>query len=264
MSWQDVPFTANRQVIYDLLSRARRFHAPVSGSGEFDVTDLLARLDQEKAAGREVGLIAFLTRATALTVRAHPRLQHHLFTTWLGRPREVRFDHISCTLVVAREGEGGEQILLPMLLREVDTLSVEQIYRLIRENKQRPVHELPQLRALERLKRAPRLALAWFSYKARSDPAFYERHFGTYGLSSLLEPDGATLAVATVANTALAVLPTSLTLRPWVVDGQITPRWVLRMTAVFDHYLIDGGETMRISRTLRDLLDHPDRVLAPP
>jgi pyruvate/2-oxoglutarate dehydrogenase complex dihydrolipoamide acyltransferase (E2) component len=262
--WREVPFTANRRVIYDLLQRARRFHAPVSGSGEVDLTDTLARIEADKARGRPVGLIAYLTRATALTVQQHPKLQRHLFTTWYGRPREVAFDRISCTLIIARDGPGGEEILLPLNLHDVDTLSVEQIHAIISEHKRKPVGELSQLRAMERVKRTPGLALSWFSYKARSDPDFYLKYFGTYGLSSLLEVGGSTLAISTVANTAAAFLPTSLAQRPWVVDGQVVPRWILRMTMVLDHHLIDGGEALKIGKTLRGLLEEPDRVLGQP
>lgn len=261
--WKALPFSANRRVIYDLLTRARANHAPVSGTLELDVTDTLARIAAERAAGREVSLIAYLVRATALVVRAHPKLRQHLFTTWWGAPRPVSFDRISCTLIVAREGRGGEEVLLPLLLRDVDTLDVEAIHRTIREHKQRPVGELPQFRSMEKVKSTPGLALRWFDHKARTDPDFYLKYFGTYGLSSLLEEDGPVSAIATVANTASAFLPVTLKKRPWVVDGAIVPRDILTVAAVVDHYLIDGGDTIRMQRTLRELVEQPDRVLGP-
>ncbi len=261
--WKEIPYTANRYLIYDLLQRARRFHCPVTGNMEVDVTDTIARIDAEHAAGRDAGIIAYLARATALTIRRHPKLQRHIFTTWYGRPREVQFDRIHCTLIVARENSSGEEILLPLNLQDTDKMSIEDIHRAIREHKQKPVQSLEQLKAIEKVKQTPRIGLSWFSYKARSDPDFYLKYFGTYGLSSLLQREGPVNAISAVANTAVAFLPTSLRERPWVVKGQIVPRTILNIAVVVDHYLIDGGESLKIAHTLKGLLEDSTEILGP-
>lgn len=263
-TWSEVPFTANRRVIYDLLDRARRYHAPVTGNMEVDLTDTDLRVRREREEGREVSLIAALIRATAVTVARHPVLRHHLFTTWYGRPREVVFDRIDATVIVAREGPSGEEVLLPLTLRGADRLSIAEIHAILRDHKRKAPEELPQFRAMERVKRAPPGALRWFSYKARSDPDFYAKHFGTYGVSSLLDRDGAVSSVSTVANTAIAFLPNTLRERAWVVDGKIVPRLILGIAGVFDHYLVDGNEAARVGRTLRGLLEDPDALFTPP
>lgn len=262
--WRKVPFTKNRFAIYDMLNRARRFHAPVTGSVELDVTDTRARIRADRAKGRRVGLLSFLVRATALVVRAHPKLQRHLFTTWYGRPREIAFDRISCTLIVARKKEDGEEILLPLKLDDPDQLSVEEIQEILTEVRTKPLEALEEVQAMERIKKAPRFVLTWFSYKARSDPTFYAKYFGTYGLSSMMDPGGPVLALATVANTASAFLPSTLKERPWIVKGEIVPRSILNMSVVLDHHLVDGGESLRVGRTLRNLVEKPERVLGPP
>ena len=58
MSWREVEFTANRQMIHDLLLRARRFHAPVTASLELDVTELQASIKAEPRPARRWGLIS--------------------------------------------------------------------------------------------------------------------------------------------------------------------------------------------------------------
>jgi pyruvate/2-oxoglutarate dehydrogenase complex dihydrolipoamide acyltransferase (E2) component len=253
--------TANRHLIHDLLARARKFHAPVTGSLELDVTDTRLRIQEDRRAGRRIGLVSYLVRATALLVQQRPLLQRHLFTTWYGRTREVVFDHITCTLIVSRKGPDGEPILLPLLLENVDRRSIEEIDAIIAEHRDRPIEELEQFKALERVKKAPRLALSWFSYKARSDPEFYLKYFGTYGLSSLIDPGGGINGLSTYANTAVAFLPSTLKMRPWVVRGKIVPREILNMSVVVDHNLIDGAEALKISHLLRDLVEKPHLVL---
>lgn len=263
MSWREVELTPNRLLIHDLLVRARRFHAPVTASVELDVTETRARFQAERRAGRRVGLTTYLIRATAMLVREAPVLQRHLFTTWYGKKREVTFDQISCTLIVARKGPTGETMLLPVLIRDVDRRSWEELDQLVTDHRDRPLEELEQYQALERVKRAPRLALTWFSYKARSDPEFYSRYFGTYGLSSLVDPGGPANAMSTYANTAVAFLPSTLRKRPWVHRGQIVPREILNMSVVIDHNLVDGAEALRLGHRMRDLIEQPDLVLGP-
>lgn len=261
--YRQVKFTPHRQVVYDMLSRARRFHAPVTGCIEVDMTEARSRIRQERRAGRRLGLVAYLTRATALTIQRHDSLQRHLFTTWYGRPKEVVFDAIDCTLIVARRGPQGEEFLLPVLLRQVDTLTVDEIHATVQRYRTQRLDSLEEMQAFERIKRAPRVALSWFSYKARSDPAFYQRYFGTYGLSSMMDVGGSGNSLATVANTAVAFLPGTLKERPWVVQGQVVPRSILNLAMVFDHYLVDGAEGLRVARTLSQLLEHPDMILGP-
>lgn len=263
MSWREVPFTPHRQVVHDMLYRARTFHAPVTGSMEIDLTEARARIRVERRAGRRIGLIAFIARATALVVADHPSLQRHLFTTWYGRKREVVFDQIDCTLIVARKGSDGEDILLPVNFRAIDKMSVQQIHDKLTGYRTRPLAEIEEVQGLERIKKAPRLALSWFSYKARSDPDFYSKYFGTYGLSSLLVPGGSGNAMATLANTSVAFLPSTIKDRPWVVNGEVVPRSILNLSGVFDHYLVDGGEILKVGRTLTDYFEHPEKVLAP-
>ena len=80
-----VPTSGNREFVYDLLTRAKRYHCSVSGGFEYDVTELQAAIARERAAGRGASLISALVRATSLLLEKFPRLNHHLFTGLFGR-----------------------------------------------------------------------------------------------------------------------------------------------------------------------------------
>jgi len=253
---REVPFTRNREFIYDLLTRAKRYHCSVSGGFDFEVDALLASIAASRAAGRPASLVSALVRATSLLLEQFPRLNHHLFHGLL-RKREVAFDEVSCNLVLMRKGEGRERILLPLVIRRSNERSVEDVQRAIDHHKRAPLDALPEVAAIRRLERLPRLALTWFSYKARSDPAFYLRHFGTFGLSSLVTRGWGGTCASTLANTASAFLPGTLADRALVEEGRVVVRKVLSVLFVGDHFLIDGNEMLLAMKHLRRLLREP-------
>lgn len=251
--------TKNREAIYDLLTRAKRFHCPISGTFEYDVTDLLAAIESARAAGRRVGLAACLVRATSLVLERHPRLNRHLFHG-LFRKYEVEFDEIACNLVVMRENERGERMLFPVVIPESNRRSLEEIEETIRRHKETPLDELPQMAAIRRMERLPRVALKYFSYKVRSDWRFYRRYFGTYGLSSLVARGWGGVAGHTVANTASTFFPGTIAERPCARDGQVMVRQVMHLMLVVDHYLVDGHDVLDAAKCLRDLLERPAAI----
>jgi hypothetical protein len=264
-----VPYTKNREVIYDLLTRAKRFHSTLSTNLDIDATEVLAALDRARAAGRKVGFLATLVKATSLVLRKHPRLNHHLFHG-LFRKYEVDFEEVACQIIILREAADGERILLPLVFPRSDELSVDEIHAQLVHHQTAPLAELPQIEAVERIKKLPRLALKYFSYKCRSDHRFYRRYFGTFGLSPLiLEEDGvvkeSVLGTSghSVANTGCAFFPFAVGDQPAVVGGEVVPRKILSMMMAGDHFLVDGHDLFRAAHYLRLLFAHPGRLGLP-
>jgi len=66
-----------------------------------------------------------------------------------------------------------------------------------------------------------------------------------------------------VARCPLIATVTKVRQRPWVVDGRIEPRPILRLCGTFDHRVIDGYHAAEISTEVEDLLEHPERLLTP-
>lgn len=256
MSFALVPLTKHRQVVNDLLDRARIHHASVNMTAEYDVTDLRLRLRAARRAGVRTSLTSHLVKATATLIREQPELNQHLFVNWWGRRSIVRFDEIHCTLVVARRHE-GEDLLFPLVVRHADQLSVGEIEAIVQHHKTAPLGELAPMKALERVKRTPWIGLKLFSYRSRSDPAFYLQTFGTYGLSSLVRQRGHGISGGTVANTGVAFLPGSLREMPRFVDGTVVPREILTFGFVFDHFLLDGVAMVRALESFAKYLEKP-------
>lgn len=255
------PFSKNRELIGDQLTRARDHHLVVSTEHELDVTDVLPLLERAKQDGFPITLVSYFIWCTGQLLAREPRLNRHCFHG-LFRRYEVDFEEVSCTTVVARTGEGGEDILLPLLLRDVDRMSLREVGEALREAKTAPLASLPQLAAIERVKKAPLLLLRWFSYKARTDPRFYIRHFGTYGVSSNLAKHHGPVGGHTFGNTGCAFLPGTLREVPRVVRGAIVPRWVLHTLFLADHYVLDGADMARGTEGLRLLVEDPKTLEA--
>lgn len=260
-----VPFSKNRESIYDFLTRAKRFHATVTSVHEIDVTDLCAHLDARRAAGERASFLAHFVRATGLVMTRYPRLNHHLFHG-VFRKQEIDFEEIICTLVVIRKHD-RELVLLPVNIDRPHERSVEDIDELITHYRKAPLPELPQFRAYQKMKKMPRPAMRLFSYLCRSNPTFYRKFFGTYGISPLLSEndDGiveGTLGVPTMAyaNTCAAFFPATIGDHAKVIDGQIVARKLLTFMMALDHYLADGADGFMAVRYLDKLLSDPARL----
>jgi pyruvate/2-oxoglutarate dehydrogenase complex dihydrolipoamide acyltransferase (E2) component len=258
-----IPFSKNRELVYGLLTRAKKFHAPITIVLKLDVTELTAALEREHDEGRRITLLAYLVKATSVLLEKHPRLNHHLFHG-LTHKYEVDFGEISCNLVVLRRGPGGERVLLPVVMRDSNQRSLEEINQEIRRYRRTPLAELAEIQAVQRARKMPLAAMKYFSFKCRSDPRFYRKYFGTYGMSSILHDLGGgrvalnqtTGVLSSIyANTAVAFLPTAVSEEARVVGGQVAVRKVLTMTTVVDHHVIDGHDALFALEDLDELIE---------
>jgi pyruvate dehydrogenase E2 component (dihydrolipoamide acetyltransferase) len=66
-----------------------------------------------------------------------------------------------------------------------------------------------------------------------------------------------------VARCPLIATVTRVRMRPWVVDGRVEPRPVLRLCGTFDHRVIDGYHAAVISGEVEALLSRPEALLTP-
>ena len=157
--YQVQKYTKNRQVIHDLLYRARRFHCPVSTTWEIDCTEAMEQLRALRRQNVPASLSAFLVKATACLLQDNPHLNTHLFTKWTGRKSIVQFDDINCNVIVQRESK-GEKILMPLVIHKANTLSVPEIEQIIHHHKHADLETLPQFQSFEKIKKNAVLVVA--------------------------------------------------------------------------------------------------------
>ncbi len=254
--------SSNRSFIYHLLRRTARFHVPIVVSARIDITETLARIERDRERGRSVGLVALFIKATAMTLAEHPRFNERLFHTWWGSPRRAQFDEISCNTVVAREGDSGEELLIPVVLRQADGMSVEEIHDRLRQAKQQPLAEMPASTQLAKVSTLPRWLIRLLHFRFRSSPRFLIEKVGTYGVSSLLHRDSGTVSTFS-PSPQTSFFPTNIEDQVVVIDGEPTVRTMLLCSVTADHYLVDGLDVQRMGLALKAKVENPELVLGP-
>jgi len=74
---------------------------------------------------------------------------------------------------------------------------------------------------------------------------------GSFGVDTAFAP------LLPIARAPILVLVSEVRDRPWVEQGQLTVRPVLRLCGTFDHRLIDGFAAARLSREISAMLSDP-------
>lgn len=253
------PFTAHRRVVHDLLQRARDDHATVSGCFEWDFTDTRAALQARRAEKRTVSLAAYMVKATALTLRRHPSLNARLFSGIRGK-RIVRWDQVSCNLLMARRGLDGEMTVFPLVIRDADTLTVEEIDGEIDAVRDAKAKDLPQLQALVKLETTPRPLVMLHQHLLRTNPSYFIERYGTYALS-VLAHEGLGGVSMTPISPSTTFYPGAQQDKPVVRSGEIVIRRMMTFGMAVDHFVVDGMEVMRGARKLKRLVEEPHRVM---
>ena len=50
--------------------------------------------------------------------------------------------------------------------------------------------------------------------------------------------------------------------QPWVVDGQLEPRWITTLTGSFDHRIVDGAEAGAFLADVAAILEEPALLIS--
>jgi pyruvate dehydrogenase E2 component (dihydrolipoamide acetyltransferase) len=77
---------------------------------------------------------------------------------------------------------------------------------------------------------------------------------GMFGIDTAFAP------FTPIARCPILVLVPEVRDRPWVVQGQVVSRPVLRLCATFDHRVIDGFQAGKLSRSVSELLHAPEQL----
>ncbi len=227
-----VPFDGVRQVIASRLTMSATTIPTFTATASIDVGDLLrlrAEINTAHAdAGVRVSVNDLLVRAVALALRAHPTVNASYDPDGSGAALLHGRVHVG----VAVASPAG---LVVPVVRDADRASVTAIATTTRElvgkaSERRLTHE--ELR----------------------DGTFTISNLGMFGVDHFTAiinpPQGAILAVGAVREEAVPR------------GDELVARKVMSATLTSDHRIIDGADAARFLSTLRDLLQHPLRVVS--
>jgi len=253
------PLSNNRVFIYHLLKRMLRFNCPMSATFHFDVTDLYKVIKGLKKKGYSIGIVSSLVKATSLSIEKFPRMNNRIFHTLLGK-KEVSYDSINCGLAVTRIDPMGEEVIVPLILKGSNKLSIQEIHKQIKDNKTLPIENLESYEWLQKSRRLPRFLIPFVHYLFRSYPKFSAKNSSTFAISSIMAENSSLVSSHAPANQT-TFFPISLKDQAVVHNGEVKPRKVLAVTFCVDHFLVDGMDVQRCGNFLKKLLENPDNLL---
>jgi pyruvate dehydrogenase E2 component (dihydrolipoamide acetyltransferase) len=224
------PLSHLRRTIAERMTLSATLVPHVTHFDRADITELdaiIARnLEAARARGVTLTLTAFLLKAAALALRAHPQFNASLDPA-AGELILKRYYHLGVAVATSRG-------LIVPVLRDVEGKPVLEIGR--------------ELGALAQRVR---------DGKATLD----DLRGGTFTITNI-GVLGGTAAIPVINYPEVAILAVARARQEAVVrEGQIVPRLMLPLTLTFDHRVADGADGARFATEIVSLLEAPERLL---
>ncbi|HTI54359.1 MAG TPA: 2-oxo acid dehydrogenase subunit E2, partial [Verrucomicrobiae bacterium] len=224
------PLSHLRRTIAERMTLSATLIPHVTHFDRADITELDAiitrNFEPARARGVTLTLTAFLLKAAALALRAHPEFNASLDPA-AGELILKRYYHLGIAVATPRG-------LIVPVLRDVDGKPVLEIGR--------------ELGALAQRVRDGRAALD-------------DLRGGTFTITNV-GALGGTAAIPIINYPEVAILGVARARQePVVREGQIVPRLMLPITLTFDHRVADGADGARFATAIVSLLEAPERLI---
>jgi pyruvate dehydrogenase E2 component (dihydrolipoamide acetyltransferase) len=224
------PLSHLRRTIAERMTLSATLIPHVTHFDRADITDLDAiitrNLEPARARGVTLTLTAFLLKAAALALRAHPQFNASLDPA-AGEMILKRYYHLGVAVATPRG-------LIVPVLRDVDGKPVLEVGR--------------ELGALAQRVRDGKATLE-------------DLRGGTFTITNI-GALGGTAAIPIINYPEVAILGVSRARQEAVVrQGQIVPRLMLPITLTFDHRVADGADGARFATEIVSLLEAPERLI---
>lgn len=221
-----------RRVIARNMSESHRDIPMAAQLDDCDVSELalLRRNWNEEllamGAGEHLTLLPFVLKATAVALRRHP-----MVAVRFDSERQEIVRQAALNIGIAVDAPDG---LIVPVVRDVDRLSLRELAR-----------EVARLADAARRRTLVQAETEGGVFSVTNHGAFG----GVYGLPIVRRPEVAILGIGRVRE------------EPVVRDGAIVARSIMHFSIAFDHRVLDGADVGRFALTLRELLEHPQRLL---
>lgn len=224
------PLSHLRRTIAERMTLSATLIPHVTHFDRADITDLDAiitrNLEPARARGVTLTLTAFLLKAAALALRAHPQFNASLDPA-AGEMILKRYYHLGVAVATPRG-------LIVPVLRDVDGKPVLEVGR--------------ELGALAQRVRDGKATLE-------------DLRGGTFTITNI-GALGGTAAIPIINYPEVAILGVSRARQEAVVrQGQIVPRLMLPITLTFDHRVADGADGARFATEIVSLIEAPERLI---
>lgn len=225
-TYEEIPLSPMRKIIGKRLQESKTFIPHFYVSQDVNVTLLMTLREQLKEFNLKPTLNDFIIRATALALKEHPTVNAGFDSV---KQAIISFKTIDISVAVSLENG-----LITPIVRHADYKNVGQI----------------SVEVKELVKRAKEGKLDPTEYKGGS---FTVSNLGMFGISDFIAvinpPQAAILAVGGIEE------------KPIIVNGEIKPAKIMRLTLSADHRVVDGGEGAKFIKTVQKILENPAILL---
>jgi len=248
------PFPRLRNTVLDILAEGRRKNI-INLLIEADVTELRSQLARHnEACDQHLSLTACIAQVFVRIVDQDRSMQAYR----QGTSSIVVFDDVDAAVMIERE-IAGETLPVVHIIRAANRKDVHRMQHEILTAKTSPLGSHGPLSPLEkRFFDLPRFLRRPIWWVVRRDPHLFKRLAGTVGITSLgMHAHGAAV-VLPITPMTLTLSIGSIETRPFLADGRLVEREIIRINLGADHDLIDGAPLMRFGERFRTALQETD------
>ncbi len=248
--YEEVPFPKVRQPLIDCISQAKHTNI-IHFLLEVDVTET-RRWQREfgEKIGEPLSFTSFLTYCLARAVDENKLLQAYRKGSKL-----IVYDQVDISIIMERE-IGDEKVpIFPHVVKSANRKSLTEIHKEIREAQGEDKNSSQMTTRFNQYYYIPGFIRALYWRWQLNSPAYRNKVTGTVAISSIGMFGNGTGWGIPIPAYNLGITVGSIATKPGVINGQVTPREYLHLTASFNHDTIDGAPAARFTQRLKDLIE---------
>ena len=247
--------------------------ATIYGSMEIRAQALTDWLEaQREATGTKLSITHAVTRAVALTLKAHPDLNGLIRFGSIYLRDDV--DLFLQVAIPAEDGDTAKVDLSGVKIRKTDELSCEGVAhelraksKKIRANQDEDLKRTkgmldvvpsillrPLMLLIDFLTYGLNLNLKWAGIAKDTFGSAMVTSVGMFGITTGYAP------IFPLAHCPILILIGALEQKAKVVDGQVVAELTLNLSGSFDHRMVDGYQAGRFAGSIKRLLENPTEL----
>ncbi len=250
-----IPFSNNRELVIDVLDLGRLKHH-IPGFIEFDVTAARKYLhEQKEKTGQSLSFTGWLAKCVGQAVSEH-KLVHALRR---GRRSMIIFDDVDILIMIEKIID-EEIFSRPLIIRQVNEKSVQQIHDEIRKAQAQPMDRASLLignnpRFARYYPFLPKFFRILIGRRIMHDPFLMKKFVGTVEITAVGMTENFRGVMIPVSPQPLLFAIGGIIKKPALIQDKVESREFLQVSYAFDHDVIDGAPVARFIARLSELVE---------
>lgn len=249
LGYRVVPFSFERQMVASTLAIGHKQHN-IHALFEVDISAARRLMKEHKAhTGESLSLTAYTIACLGKAVAEHP----HLNAFRKGR-KLILLDNVTIGTLFEREFN-GVRVPENVGIRAAQAKSYRQIHSEIRAVQEQDPAPFGAASGSAWVRFIPRFLLKAFVRLASRNLAMIER-YGVVAVTAVgMFGSGSMSLIPVVGGATVGITVGGIESKPALLDGQLTSREYLHLTATFNHDIVDGAPAARFIKRFSEILE---------